>query len=85
MANYSNPLLRGWITYYGQYTPPALAPILNYVVNNYVNTTLRAWMMRKFKRYADRKARAGHFLERLARARPNLFIHWKLGMRGSFA
>src|SRR5690348_17920097 len=40
---------------YGRYTPSALAPILNYV-----NTTLRAWMMRKFKRYAGCKAKAGH-------------------------
>jgi RNA-directed DNA polymerase len=80
IAEQLNPLLRGWIDYYGRYTPSALAPILNYV-----NTTLRDWMRRKFKRYMGRKAKAGHFLERLARDRPDLFIHWKLGMRGSFA
>ena len=32
-----NPLLRGWIAYYGRYAPSALKPILRYV-----NQTLRA-------------------------------------------
>ena len=80
IAEQLNPILRGWIAYYGRYTPSALEPILSYV-----NTTLRAWMMRKFKRYTGRKTKAGHFLERLARGCPDLFIHWKLGMSGSFA
>ena len=80
IAEQLNPILRGWIAYYGRYTPSALEPILSYV-----NTTLRAWIMRKFKRYTGRKTKAGHFLERLARECPDLFIHWKLGMSGSFA
>jgi RNA-directed DNA polymerase len=41
--------------------------------------------MRKFKRFAARKIRAGRFLERLARENANLFVHWRLGMTGTFA
>src|SRR5215471_19197568 len=41
-----NPLLRGWIGYYGRYAPSALYPLLRYV-----NQTLVAWAMRKFKRF----------------------------------
>jgi hypothetical protein len=41
-----NPLLRGWINYYGRYAPSALAPLLRYV-----NQTLQAWARRKFKRF----------------------------------
>jgi group II intron reverse transcriptase/maturase len=80
IARRVNPLLRGWIEYYGRYAPSALYPLLRYV-----NQTLRAWMMRKFKRFAAHKIRAGRFLERLARENSDLFVHWRLGMTGTFA
>jgi RNA-directed DNA polymerase len=80
IARQINPLLRGWIAYYGRYTPSALAPMLRYV-----NLTLRAWLMRKFKRFAAKTVRAGRFLERMARDHADLFVHWRLGMTGVFA
>jgi RNA-directed DNA polymerase len=40
---------------------------------------------RKFKRFAGHKIRAGHFLERLARQQADLFVHWRIGMTGTFA
>jgi RNA-directed DNA polymerase len=79
IAQQLNPLLRGWIAYYGRYAPSALAPLLRYV-----NMTLLAWAMRKFKRFKAHKVRAGRFLQRLAVERPDLFVHWQLGMRGVF-
>ena len=75
-----NPLLRGWLAYYGRYAPSALAPLLRYV-----NQTLLAWVMRKFKRFKDHKVRASGFLQQLAATRPELFVHWQLGMPGTFA
>jgi hypothetical protein len=75
-----NPLLRGWIEYYGRYAPSALYPLLRYV-----NLTLVAWAMRKFKRFKGHKVLAGRFLERLAKEQPNLFAHWQCGMTGVFA
>jgi RNA-directed DNA polymerase len=80
IARRLNPLLRGWIDYYGRYAPSALSPLLRYV-----NQTLRAWVMRKFKRFAAHKTRAGRLLERLARTKADLFVHWQLGMTGTFA
>jgi RNA-directed DNA polymerase len=80
IAQRLNPLLRGWIEYYGRYAPSALYPILRYV-----NQTLVAWAMRKFKRFADHKIRASKFLQKLARDHANLFVHWRLGMTGRFA
>jgi RNA-directed DNA polymerase len=80
IARRINPLLRGWMEYYGRYAPSALSPLLRYI-----NHTLRAWVMRKFKRFAAHKIRAGRFLERLARENANLFVHWRLGMTGTFA
>jgi RNA-directed DNA polymerase len=80
IAEQLNPLLRGWIEYYGRYMPWALRPLLRHV-----NQTLRAWMMRKFKRFMGRKIKATLSLERVSRERPGLFVHWKIGMSGSFA
>ena len=68
IARRVNPLLRGWIEYYGRYAPSALSPLLRYI-----NHTLRAWAMRKFKRFAAHKIRAGRFLERLARENTKSF------------
>jgi RNA-directed DNA polymerase len=80
IARQINPLLRGWIDYYGRYSRTALGPILRYV-----HQTIQAWLMRKFKRYMGHTTKAGRLLERLSRERPGLFAHWKVGLRGSFA
>ncbi len=74
-----NPLLRGWIGYYGRYDPSALSPLLRYV-----NQTLVAWAQRKFKRFKCRATLAGRFIKRLVTERPDLFAHWRLGMTGTF-
>jgi RNA-directed DNA polymerase len=58
----------------------ALYPLLRYI-----NLTLRNWVMRKFKRFAASKSRAGCFLKRLARENADLFVHWRIGMTGTFA
>ena len=80
IARQLNPLLRGWIAYYGRYTPSALFPIFRYV-----NQTILAWVMRKYKRFRAHKIRAGHFLQRLGRDSASLFVHWRIGMAGAFA
>jgi group II intron reverse transcriptase/maturase len=80
IADRLNPLLRGWIEYYGRYTPSALSTMLRYV-----NQTLLRWVMRKFKRFKAHKVRASHFLQRLARDDMGCFVHWRLGMTGTFA
>jgi RNA-directed DNA polymerase len=80
IADRLNPLLRGWIEYYGRYTPSALS-----AMHRYVNQTLLRWAMRKFKRFKAHKVRASHFLQRLVRDSASIFVHWRLGMVGTFA
>ena len=80
IARQLNPLLRGWIGYYGRYAPSALYPLLRYV-----NHTLVAWAMRKYKSFKGRKILAGRFFERLAKRRSDLFVHWQNDMVGVFA
>ena len=80
IAQKLNPLLRGWVGYYGRYAPSALYPLFRYV-----NLTLLAWAQRKFKRFRARKVRTARFLEGLARERADSFVHWRIGMIGAFA
>jgi RNA-directed DNA polymerase len=61
MARMLNPLLRGWIDYYGRYNRAMLETMLRHV-----NLTLVGWVMRKFKRFEGRKVAAARFLEKLA-------------------
>jgi RNA-directed DNA polymerase len=72
LAEQVNPLLRGWIAYYGRYSRSSLYPIAGYL-----NGKLRLWLMRKYKRYRFHKTRAYELLVRIARRHPDLFVHWR--------
>ncbi len=80
IARKLNPLLQGWLNYYGRYCPSALYPMWKYI-----NATLVAWAMRKYKRYAGRKTRAGQMMGSIAIKRSRLFVHWRQGKVGAFA
>jgi len=80
IARWFNPVLRGWLDYYGRFNRSALYPLLRYF-----NHTLRRWAMCKYKRLRGRKTRAGQFLERVSKTRRCLFVHWRSGMTGVFA
>jgi len=71
-----NPLLRGWITYYGRFYKSAMYPTLHHV-----DRILVRWAMRKYKKLRRHKRRAEHWLGRIARKEPQLFAHWQLGVR----
>jgi len=70
-----NPILTGWYTYYGRFYPSALRTIWR----NF-NEYLVRWVRRKFKRFSWHKSLARDYINRLARANPNLFIHWRQGV-----
>jgi RNA-directed DNA polymerase len=80
IASTLNPLLRGWIAYYGRFQPSALGPLYRHI-----NRSLVAWTMRKYKRFRNSKRRAGAFLKEVSRKCPHLFAHWKSGVTGAFA
>ena len=46
---------------------------------------LLAWVMRKFKRFKAHKIRTSCFLQKLAQENAGLFVHWQLGMTGTFS
>jgi RNA-directed DNA polymerase len=68
-----NPVVKGWINYYGQYYKSALRPIFNQL-----NSSLQRWAMRKYKKLRRRKRRAFYWFGRIAKQRPSLFAHWQV-------
>jgi RNA-directed DNA polymerase len=71
-----DPVLRGWITYYSSYYRSALYPVLRHF-----NRTLVRWATRKYKRFRRHRRRAERWLERIATKEPNLFTHWRMGVK----
>jgi len=80
IAKEYNPVMRGWMTYYGAYTRSALKPLCRHL-----NRTLAVWAMSKYRRLSRKKTRATDFIQRVYEQRPDLFFHWQNGMVGAFA
>lgn len=80
IARLFNPILRGWVAYYGRYYPSALYPVYRHV-----NQTLVAWAMRKYRRLKRHKTRTMRLLEKVAENQPALFVHWRNETVGAFA
>jgi RNA-directed DNA polymerase len=70
-----NPVIRGWINYYGRFYQSEL-----HVVLCRLNLALIRWVQRKFKRFRAHKRRAAKWLGRIARQEPTLFKHWEMGI-----
>ncbi|ACN15727.1 retron-type reverse transcriptase (RNA-directed DNA polymerase) [Desulforapulum autotrophicum HRM2] len=68
-----NPIIQGWINYYGRYYKSALYPTLRCL-----DRRLAMWATRKYKRLRCHRRRAAQWLNRIARRQPNLFAHWRL-------
>jgi RNA-directed DNA polymerase len=70
-----NPVVRGWINYYGRFYKSQL-----YGVLRHLDRSLMLWVRRKYKKLTHHKERASSWLGRLARKRPELFAHWQMGI-----
>jgi group II intron reverse transcriptase/maturase len=73
LAQIINPVLRGWINYYGSFYKSALYPTFQRL-----NNILARWASRKYKRLRGHNRRARHWLQRIARSQSGLFAHWQL-------
>ncbi|OPX90744.1 MAG: Group II intron-encoded protein LtrA [Pelotomaculum sp. PtaB.Bin104] len=70
-----NPIIRGWVNYYGRFYKSEL-----YSVFRHMDRALVRWAQRKFKRFARHKRRATYWLGKVARREPKLFVHWQMGI-----
>lgn len=72
-----NPIIRGWINYYGRYYKSMLYPTFKML-----NRILEKWVMRKYKKLKGHRQRARYYLGRIAYQKPELFAQWQLlGLR----
>jgi RNA-directed DNA polymerase len=70
LATWINPIVRGWMTYYGRYYRTALDRLLRRI-----NTYLMRWAQQKYRRLRPfRKAR--RWWQDLTARQPHLFTHW---------
>jgi len=73
IARRLNPILRGWIQYYGKFYPTELRAKLF----SYLNQELSAWLRKKHQRLRRHYRRSRELLARIAQQRPGLFVHWR--------
>jgi RNA-directed DNA polymerase len=76
IAKWYNPILRGWIGYYGHYNQSAMDSVMRHF-----NKTLILWAMRKFQKLKGHKTRAYDFIHKIKCESPELFVHWNMGLR----
>ena len=73
LARMFNPIIRGWMTYYGRFYKSALYPALRYL-----DQCLAHWAMAKYKRLRRHRRRAEQWVRKTASRDPRLFAHWPL-------
>jgi RNA-directed DNA polymerase len=76
VAEKINPVIRGWINYFGVYFKSALSPVLRQL-----DLTIAKWAMRKYKKLHRKFMRATRWITGISRRNPECFAHWvwKLG------
>jgi RNA-directed DNA polymerase len=72
LARWLNPIVAGWINYYGRFYRSAIYPLLRRL-----NAYLRRWAGRKYRRLRTEK-RYQKWLTGLLERQPGLFTHWRV-------
>ena len=75
IADQYNPVIRGWLNYYGKYGRIILKKVIEHI-----NYHLVLWIKRKYRKYKRKTLRAVEFLERIAKNNKELFAHWNIGI-----
>lgn len=75
LARFVNPVVRGWMNYYGRYYRSRCVQVLRHL-----NEALGAWARRKYRRFRRRERASMHWLGRVARRDRTLFAHWEQGV-----
>lgn len=73
LAQWTRPVLTGWVRYYGRFFPSALHRALRTL-----NRFLVRWAQRKYQRLRGHEMRAWDWLNALRAREPSLFAHWGL-------
>lgn len=72
IAQYLNPMIRGWINYYGKFRISTLHKVFRLL-----NKRLVRWARKRYKRYKTSLKRGFQWLKRVQEQYPTLFYHWQ--------
>lgn len=73
LAHQINPVVRGWIGYYGAFYRSELHSLAWRIDQHLIR-----WAMQKFKRLRGKSAKARAWLDAVRQHQPRLFAHWHL-------
>ena len=74
IAQYLNPMIRGWINYYGKFRRSTLHKVFRLLHKRLVR-----WARKRYKRYKTSLKRGFQWLKRVQGQYPTLFYHWQFG------
>ena len=75
LARLVNPVVRGWMNYYGRFYRSKWVQVLRHL-----NEALAAWVRRKYRKFRRRERASMYWLGCIARRDRTLFAHWDLGV-----
>lgn len=73
VAEEINPIVKGWINYYGKFYRTALKSVFAGL-----NSVLVKWAEKKYKKLNRSEFKAIKLIERISAKRPKLFAHWEI-------
>ena len=73
LANILNPVVRGWIEYYGAFFKSELLFLVHHL-----DKLVYRWVIRKYKKQGSHFKKAENWVRRIKSAMPNYFVHWSL-------
>jgi RNA-directed DNA polymerase len=76
LAQQYNPMIRGWMNYYGTFYKTAMHELYQYL-----DGKLMQWARRKHKTLVRHKQRSAGWLRKMKVVSPAMFVHWR-GMEG---
>lgn len=71
IAELLNPMIRGWMNYFGKFNPSAMKNTLQCIERRLIK-----WAMCKYKSFRGRRQRAEKWLSSIRKREPKLFAHW---------
>ena len=73
LANKINPVIRGWIKYYGAFFQSELIFLVHHL-----DKLIHRWVIKKYKKHGSNFKKAEKWVKRLKHNAPNYFVHWNL-------
>jgi group II intron reverse transcriptase/maturase len=74
IAQFLNPMIRGWVHYYGKFRGYELSKVFQLLRKRLVK-----WARKRYKRYRTSLTKAYKWLDRVRKQFPYLFYHWEVG------